>query len=338
MTTRQKILVYVLPTCVSVLFLLLAIRNLDLADLLQQFGNVKIGLLAVALIISVLNSILRAYRWQTLLSPDHDGRLADVYWAMMIGYLGNSYLPARMGEFLRAYALGRKTAISPVKIFSTAIVERAFDTLFLVGTGWIALRFLNLSGNLFYKASQNVLIVLAFVIVGLVVLTRYGNRTHAILRQIPLNAKLKDFAIRHWDSFNQGLISLNRPRTAVVFSLSTLLIWSVDVVVTILISASIDLQLSVPIAFFLISMLGLSSAIPSTPGGVGVLQFVAVSVLTPLGFNTNQSLALILIFQMVNYLHITTLGLIGVWRTGIRVSPKLLAETEQNPHYNPSQN
>lgn len=335
MTTRQKIFVYVLPTCVSALFLLLAIRNLDLADLLQLLGRVKILLLVVALIIAALNSVLRAFRWQSLLSPDHDVRLADVYWAMMIGYLGNSYLPARMGEFLRAYALSRKTAISPVKIFSTAIVERAFDTLFLVGTGWIALQFLSLPGNLFYTASQNVLIILAVAIVGLIALTRYGNRTHAILKLIPISTKLKEFAVRHWDSFNQGLISLNRPRTVVVFSLSTLLIWSVDVFVTILISASIgssgDLQLSVPIAFFLISMLGLSSAIPSTPGGVGVLQFVAVSVLTPLGFNTNQSLALILIFQLVNYLHITGLGLIGVWRTGIRFSPELLVETKQNP-------
>ncbi|MEY4168137.1 MAG: hypothetical protein RIR52_1961 [Acidobacteriota bacterium] len=326
MTRRQKIFVYVIPTCLSGLFLILAIRNLNLSDFLHLMGSVDIRLLVAALAIVALNSILRAFRWQTLLTPDHDVRLSDVYWAMMIGYLGNAYLPARIGEFLRAYALGRKTSLSSVKIFSTAIVERVLDALFLVGTGWLALQFLRIPGSLFLAASQNVLIVMAILICGLLVLTWYGGRTATLLRKIPIDARVRKFVVQHWDNFNQGLTTLNRPRMAALFFFCTVLIWSIDVLASILISLSLGLEFNVATAFFLISMLGLSSAIPSTPGGVGVLQFVTVSVLSPLGFNTNQSLAFILIYQMISYLHITTFGLLGVWQTGIRLSPGLLAE------------
>jgi hypothetical protein len=55
------------------------------------------------------------------------------------------------------------------------------------------------------------------------------------------------------------------------------------------------------------------------------------SVLTPLGVQHQPIPGPYSDFQLVSYLHITSLGLIGVWRTGIRFSPELLVETKQNP-------
>lgn len=104
------------------------------------------------------------------------------------------------------------------------------------------------------------------------------------------------------------------------------MIWSADVAVSLLVSTSLGLDFNLPTAYFLNSMLGLSSAIPATPGSLGVFQFVTVSVLTPLGFNTNQSLAFILILQMIGYLHITVLGLLGIWKTGIGLNSRLISQ------------
>ena len=39
--------------------------------------------------------------------------------------------------------------------------------------------------------------------------------------------------------------------------------------------------------------MGLASALPSTPGYVGIYQFVAVSVLTPFGFSRTDAIAYI---------------------------------------------
>jgi hypothetical protein len=64
----------------------------------------------------------------------------------------------------------------------------------------------------------------------------------------------------------------------------------------------------------LLAALGLSSALPSTPGYVGVYQFVAVSVLTPFGFTQSQALVFILAYQAVNYAVICVWGLLGLWR------------------------
>jgi hypothetical protein len=67
-------------------------------------------------------------------------------------------------------------------------------------------------------------------------------------------------------------------------------------------------------SLILLSALGLSSAIPSTPGYVGVYQFVAVTVLVPFGFSRAEALAFILISQVLNYLVVSFWGLIGLWQ------------------------
>jgi uncharacterized protein (TIRG00374 family) len=326
MNKRQKFFIYVVPTCVSIVFLVLALRSLDLREFLRLLGSVKLQFLLIALGVIALNSLLRAFRWRTLLARDHSGRLGEVYWAMMVGYLGNSYLPARIGEFLRAYALGKKTTLSPVLIFSTGLVERVFDTFFLVGLGWLALRFLDIPGTLFFQASQKIMIMLIAFLVILLCVARFRRLAHYLIARLPVREHLREMIVRHWETFNYGLTSLHTVRTTLTFFICTVMIWSGDVLVSLLVSASLDLSFNLPTAYFLNSMLGLSSAIPATPGSLGVFQFVAVSVLTPLGYNTNESLAFILILQVIGYLHVTVFGLLGIWKTGIGLSPRLISE------------
>lgn len=326
MNKRKKFLIYVVPTCISAVFLYLAVRSLDLPEFLKLLGSIKLQYLLAALVVIVLNSLLRAFRWRTLLVRDHSGRLADVYWAMMIGYLGNSYLPARIGEFLRAYALGKKTDLSPVLIFSTGLVERVFDTFFLVGLGWLALQFLDIPGTLFFQATQKIMILLTAFLIILLLVAKFGRLARYLIARLPLSEPLREQTLHHWETFNYGLTSLNTIRTALTFFICTVMIWSADVAVSLLVSTSLGLDFNLPTAYFLNSMLGLSSAIPATPGSLGVFQFVTVSVLTPLGFNTNQSLAFILILQMIGYLHITVFGLLGIWKTGIGLNSRLISQ------------
>lgn len=191
MNKRKKFLIYVVPTCISAVFLYLAVRSLDLPEFLKLLGSIKLQYLLAALVVIVLNSLLRAFRWRTLLVRDHSGRLADVYWAMMIGYLGNSYLPARIGEFLRAYALGKKTDLSPVLIFSTGLVERVFDTFFLVGLGWLALQFLDIPGTLFFQATQKIMILLTAFLIILLLVAKFGRLARYLIARLPLSEPLR---------------------------------------------------------------------------------------------------------------------------------------------------
>jgi uncharacterized membrane protein YbhN (UPF0104 family) len=62
-------------------------------------------------------------------------------------------------------------------------------------------------------------------------------------------------------------------------------------------------------AMLLLTGLGLSSALPSTPGYVGIYQFVAVTVLAPLGIAKSSALAFILVLQAFGYAMTLLVGL-----------------------------
>jgi hypothetical protein len=80
------------------------------------------------------------------------------------------------------------------------------------------------------------------------------------------------------------------------------------------VARAIGLSFSVSVAALLIAGLGLGSALPSTPGYVGIYQYVSVSVLVPFGFSKSDALAYILLFQAMNYVVLLVFGLIGFGR------------------------
>ena len=90
-------------------------------------------------------------------------------------------------------------------------------------------------------------------------------------------------------------------------------IWLADGLGSMLGAYMLRLHLALPQALLLLAGMGLSSAIPSTPGYVGVYQFAAVTVLTPFGFSKSDALAFILVAQALNYLVVTVWGLPGLW-------------------------
>ena len=69
---------------------------------------------------------------------------------------------------------------------------------------------------------------------------------------------------------------------------------------TVIGAAALGFAIPVPVAFLLIAGIGLGSALPSTPGYVGIYQFVAVTVLTPFGFSRTDAIAYILVAQALD--------------------------------------
>ena len=68
-------------------------------------------------------------RWRTILDPIAPGLpLYQLWRAVAIGMVGNNVLPARAGEFARAYVLSRETPkVSFSAAFASLAVDRVFD-------------------------------------------------------------------------------------------------------------------------------------------------------------------------------------------------------------------
>jgi len=112
----------------------------------------------------------------------------------------------------------------------------------------------------------------------------------------------------------RGIRSIHDGRRVLKFLGLTVVIWCVDAVATIIGAQALGLAMTLPAAFLLIAGLGLGSALPSTPGYVGIYQFVAVSVLAPFGFTRTDAIAYILLVQALSYIVTGCWGALGFWQ------------------------
>lgn len=296
------------------LLLYITLRGLDWVAFWNviRFGRYEFLLLTIP--IGSLNYFIRAVRWSILLRAEKKVSIASIFWANMVGYMGNAYLPARAGELIRSAFLGQQKGLGISFVLATALTERLLDVVALVLIGTIsflvqttvppilanALRFMALAG-----------------FVGLLIMVAAPFQEKLILRAagwLPLPEKYSGLVSRQITRFLTGIRSLHSIHRLWIFTLLTAVIWLVDAFANTIGVRVLSQTLTINQALILLAALGLSSAIPSTPGYIGVYQFVAVIVLTSFGYSRANALAYIIISQVLNYLLVSFWGLIGLWR------------------------
>jgi len=125
--TRQLLI----GLAIAAVALYYTLRNVSVDALLDSFKDIDFIYILPALGFTMISYVTRAYRWQVLLQPFKQISVKEIYAPLMIGFMGN-ILPARAGEFLRAYLVGKKHGITFAGSFSTIIVERLFDLVILL--------------------------------------------------------------------------------------------------------------------------------------------------------------------------------------------------------------
>lgn len=296
------------------MFLYLAVHNLDWKLFFASVKSARYSYLPVILLLINVNYFLRALRWRILLLSEKYIPVSTVFWANMTGYLGNNVLPARAGEVMRAAYVARKENISISFIIATGITERLIDLVTLVVVSAVSLFFV----GTFSKSVQGALKSFAVVaIVGVAFLFLlpyfYGLFTQILASFSFLGGSLRTKVQGIVMRFLEGVKVISRPDRGLPFIFFTALIWLMDGVGTVLFAFAFNESLTLTQAFLFIAVLGLSSAIPSTPGYVGVYQFVAVTVLTPFGIRHESALAMILVSQALNLLVVSLWGGLGLW-------------------------
>ena len=124
---------------ISVFFITLALKGLQLEDVWQSLKNARYGWLIPGVVVYFVGVWVRAWRWHYLLRPLKSISTRTMFPIVTIGYMGNNIYPARAGEVLRAVILKRREDVPVSASLATIIVERVFD-----GVVMLAFVFLNL--------------------------------------------------------------------------------------------------------------------------------------------------------------------------------------------------
>lgn len=311
---RRSLWSWILPSLLAVVLLYFSLRGVEWRRVWTTIATARWQYIAAAGLITSWSFFLRACRWRILLNAEAHFSVSTVFWANMAGYLGNSFLPARAGELVRSFIISSHSSLSRTYVLTTALSERTMDAIALVLWSSLVLLGVNPKPRWLDGVGRTMAVMAGAGLLAIVVLPHTGNLCQAIISRLPLPAALKGKLLGLAEQVLLGLRAFHNVKRMAGFGLLTVVIWMSDAASVIVVAAGLGLHLSFAMGALLLTGLGLSSALPSTPGYVGIYQFVAVSVLTPFGVSRDLALAYILIWQAMAYVVVSIFGLPGLYR------------------------
>jgi len=312
-TSPLKLVSMLVAFGLAAVLLYYSLRGIDWRGVWKLFQQARPAYLALACALSTLSLFLRAVRWRILLRAERPVTVPDAFWATSAGYFGNNFLPARAGELIRTYMVHASSGLSSAYVLTTALSERVADAITLVAISAIALLTLPQQPGWLAHASKPFAILGVCGILGFALAPRFAFVGDWLIdRLTPHAIREKLHAIL--DHVILGIRAFHDGKRLAGFGAMTVVIWSNDALFTIVTARAIDLNIELTVAYLLLAGLGLASALPSTPGYVGVYQFVAVSVLVPFGMSRTDAIGYILLAQALQYLVLGGWGAIGFWK------------------------
>lgn len=284
----------------SALFLVLALRNVDLAEVGTALRGSRPPLVAAGCAAIACVYVLQATRWRRLAATPQVP--VPRMTAMVVGAVAcNNVLPGRLGDLLRARWLGRAAGVPGGRALASVVLDRGADVLALVAFLLASLAFVADASWLRWIAAGG--LVLLALLAALLLFARLYAGTRARERR-ERRSRLR----RIVRDLVEGLAEPLGPRRAAGLAALSLAAWSCWAAAGWLVARSLGIELSVDEALFLTAVLNLGVAVPSSPGFIGTYQWLGVSALGLLAVEREEALAFSILMHAVWYVPTTLAG------------------------------
>ncbi len=301
----------------SVGLMVFLFTRIDIAMLWESLRRVDPSYLLLAVALLIFSFWIRALRWRYLAEPVKSGiSVGSLFSATMIGFMANNVLPARLGEFVRAYALGRKEDLPKSPVFATIVVERLFDGMAVLLMLILALVLMppevagHVSGT-FRKVGAGSFVLYALVITALALFVKRPELPGRLAGRLinPFSARLAAKASGMADSFVKGLDVVKAPRLLGMILLYSAIHWGLQPLMAYFLFKAFGLGFGMYDALFVFVLACIGVALPSTPGYVGTYHAAVMGGMVLLGLDNDSALGFAIVAHAVIYIPVTLLGL-----------------------------
>jgi glycosyltransferase 2 family protein len=298
---------------ISLVALWLVLRSVDLAATAEALRNADWRWVAVLLGFLCLDLAIRGLRWQRLLAPIQHVPYLHTLSYLLVGYLFNNILPARLGELVRSHYAGDREGMSRSTTLGTIVVERVIDLVAVVSIASVAILVLSVRGIVASAVLVGAAVaglVAAVLAVGIAAHRLPGaERIAAWAERFP---RVKEAVAR----LREGLGVAGRPRTLAEALLLSAVSWASAILAFAAAGQAIGVQLTIGQASLLASGVALASAIPAGPANLGTFEFAAVAIGRAIGVPESDAFAMALIAHVAILLTTTVGGGIALARLG----------------------
>lgn len=297
---------------ITIIFLVLVFNKIELDVLIETIKNFNLKHLILIITTFLLSLYIRGIRWKFLLMNDKKYSVLNLAEIFTVGNMLNIFLPARAGDFYRAYYLGDEKGEKKLKVFGTIILERLFDgiTMFLFLLGAILL-YSKAQWILNLTFSIGAVFILGTICVYLIF--KY-NKSKEVSRLIC--SKIKSEKICHiiknlttyLNIFIRGFSAFKKPLYMFLILLLSFLAWGLEAIVACIIINSFGLNLPITAGVFIMTLTAFSTMIPSTSVLVGPYQAAYILALGLFEISKSKALAISTVHQIILVLIFTIVG------------------------------
>lgn len=296
---------FLLPLAILLTFLfILLLSPVDTQRTLRSIATIDYGTLSVVLVLSLVNYVLRFWRWAILLGQRAAAVPVFRHLVIYIAGFALTTTPGKAGEAMRSYYL-LPHGISTRESLAALYAERLFDLcvvsmlafLLIMHSGVVA-RTLGLAG----AAVTAVLLAVQHPAVA-----RGLNRIAARFREWRAAV-----AIGATAAFLTEVRSMMSARIVMSGSVLGLLAWGAEGIGAYLVCRALGLEIDVWLAVGIYATAMLAGAFSFLPGGLGGTEVVMTSLLVYAGATVPVAIAATMIVRLATLWFAVALGL-GAW-------------------------
>jgi uncharacterized protein (TIRG00374 family) len=312
---------FYLGLLVGALFLYLALRKVDFAQMVLVFSHIRWSLIIAALVLYYMTYVTRMFRWKLLMAPIKDSGYRNLFSGIAIGFGANNMFPVRLGELIRSYALAKMEHVRTSSVLATVVIERVFDILTVLGmlvVVFFCVTFPEGYGKFMVglrAAGIASLVAMALFLAFLVLLEKNRDKALVIIRFFsrPLPERFRPRIESMMTSFADGLNVLYHGRKLVGVVFFSILTWLVIAAFYWVILFSFGISLPFMAAIFVSVLLAFAVALPAPPGYIGTFHAAARYALVFYALPVSEAAGVGIVMHAMNFIPAIAGGLLFIW-------------------------
>lgn len=295
---------------ISLIFLYFAVKNIEFDKLLKVISEINYFYIVPTIFFTIFTYIIRAWRWRYFFKHVKPIKFHSLFSAVMIGFMANNVLPARIGEFIRADCIGRKENISRSMSFATIVLERVFDgfsVLFLFVVTLFFCPYPPYITRIGYIAAAIYLVITA-ISISLRIWKKQFIRLIELLCN-RLSDRIGKAIVKHTHSFIGGFDVLKNGWDIAIIFFYSLILWIVSAISFYIMILGCNINHITFIgAIFILIMVAIGIAIPSSPGYVGTFQYFIILALSVFNVDKTTALSYSIVLHAIQFVVPTVIG------------------------------
>ncbi|MHB8109681.1 MAG: lysylphosphatidylglycerol synthase transmembrane domain-containing protein [Syntrophorhabdaceae bacterium] len=301
---------------ISIVLLYLSIRGIDYRQLGETLGRADVSFALLPFCFVFLCVTLCSYRWMKIVG--NNARFTDSFISLIIGLFVNNVLPARIGELARGYAMSKRRGIPFTYAVSTVFIDRVLDLLGLLTITFVFFP----SQALPDSVSKGLYVLVAVFIICVAALFALSHEKVALritgYLQKPGKPFLEKLSHRVIE-IHENLRRIRTPGQIILLAVLSIANW---------LSMSMALYFAlktfgVPLPFiyapFVTALLNMGLVVPSSPGYIGVYEFLLVTLLAIFGIPKYEAFAVALFFHASWYIPYNILGFVFIIKEHLHI-------------------